>query len=91
MSNYLGKLYICETNEMIIHLESQREITPVLQKWLILIGATYKLHSQWYFILLKLHSKHFTSDQLEQIKGQSSIITVISLIFCHLDLYTAPT
>lgn len=46
MSNYLGKLYICETNEMIIHLESQREITPVLQKWLILIGATYKLHSQ---------------------------------------------
>lgn len=45
-SNYLVKLYICETNEMIIHLESQREITPVLQKWLILIGATYKLHSQ---------------------------------------------
>lgn len=48
MSNYLGKLYICETNEMITgkHLESQREITPVLQKWLILIDATYKLHSQ---------------------------------------------
>lgn len=71
-------MYICETNEMIIHLESQREITPVLQKWLILIGATYKLHSQWYFIILILHSKHFTSDQLEQIKGQSSIINFLN-------------
>lgn len=43
---YLVQLYICETNEMNIHLESQGEINLVLQKWLILIVATLRMHSQ---------------------------------------------
>lgn len=43
---YLVQLCICETNEMNIHLESQGEINLVLQKWLILIVATHRMHSQ---------------------------------------------